>query len=97
MIQEHSDVYDAMLYGPVKRAALLAVIGNDVCLYVRTIQRGKVRMHQVREYLDKRYITYESSERTIRFPRTGGSLRFAVLEPEMRGFAPDCIFLDNLR
>ena len=97
MIQEQGNVYDAMLYGPAAKAARKAVVGSNVCLYVRTIQRGKARMHQVREYLDKRYIPYESSERTIRFPRTGGSLRFAVLEPEMRGFAPDCIFLDNLR
>ena len=97
MIQEHGNVYYAMLYEPVAKAARKAVAGSNVCLYVRTIQRGKVRMHQVREYLDKQYIAYESSGRTIRFPRTGGSLRFAVMEPEMRGFAPDCIFLDYLR
>ena len=92
-----SEVYRAMLYGTAEEAVLKAVHGNNVCLYVRSVQRGETRMHQARAYLDNRLISYESSGRTIKFPRTGGSLRFAVREPEMRGYHQDCIFLDNLR
>ena len=91
------DAAGGFLYGPVGDATRKAITGYSVCLYVRSFQRASARTSEVRKYLEHIGIPYELRKNSVWFPSTGGSLSFAVTEPELHGYHEKCLYMDTIR
>lgn len=90
------DAAGGFLYGPVGDATRKAIAGYSVCLYVRSFRRASARTSEARKYLERIGIPYELRKNSVRFPSTGGSLNFAVTEPELRGYHEECLYMDTI-
>ena len=90
-----------MAYGQVLPMVIVnaidrAILGNNTVLYVRTVARAHSRTRSIRAYLDRVGVTYVAQKNRFCFPGTGGHLKLAILEPELRGYREDCIYYDPI-
>ena len=79
----------------LRDALAMAASGGHVYFYVGTVQRAGELCKMTRWFLDSVGTAYEARQRLVYFPRTGGAIRFAIRDCEIRGVKTDRVFVDE--